>query len=93
MKSILDRSFRYTHSSKTDLKKTFAKFRRLQRESEAGQFQADAEATSTMLPIMQIKKKASPTHRPSPHPHRGPSTQGCFITPHRPYCYNTESGD
>lgn len=69
MKSILDRSFRYTHSSKTDLKKTFAKFRRLQRESEAGQFQADAEATSTMLPITQIKKKASPTHRPSPHPH------------------------
>ena len=31
MKSILDRSFRYTPSSKTDLRKTFAKVRREQR--------------------------------------------------------------
>jgi hypothetical protein len=31
MKSILDRSFRYTPSSNTDLRKTFAKLRREQR--------------------------------------------------------------
>jgi hypothetical protein len=31
MKSILDRSFKYTPSSKTDLRKTFAKLRREQR--------------------------------------------------------------
>ena len=31
MKSILDRSFKYTPSSKTDLRKTFAKVRREQR--------------------------------------------------------------
>jgi hypothetical protein len=30
MKSILDRSFKYTPSSKTDLRKTFAKVRREQ---------------------------------------------------------------
>jgi hypothetical protein len=31
MKSILDRSFKYTPSSKTDLRKTFAEVRREQR--------------------------------------------------------------
>ena len=31
MKSILDRSFKYTPSSSTDLRKTFAKARREQR--------------------------------------------------------------
>ena len=68
MKSILDRSFRYTHSSQTDLKKTFAKIRRLQRESEALQFQADAEAKSKVLPIIQSKNKASTAHGPSHNP-------------------------
>ena len=32
MKSILDPTFKYTHSSKTDVRKTFA---RLRREAEA----------------------------------------------------------
>lgn len=32
MKSILDRSFRYTPSAETDLRKTFARIRRKQRE-------------------------------------------------------------
>lgn len=32
MKSILDRSFRYTRSIDTDLRKTFARIRREQRE-------------------------------------------------------------
>ena len=32
MKSILDRQFKYTPAAETDLKKTFAKIRRLQRE-------------------------------------------------------------
>lgn len=31
MKSILDRSFRYTPSAETDLRKTFARIRRAQR--------------------------------------------------------------
>ena len=33
MKSILDRSFGYTSSNDTDLRKTFARLRRQQRES------------------------------------------------------------
>ncbi len=32
MKSILDRSFRYTTSANTDLRKTFARIRREQRQ-------------------------------------------------------------
>ena len=35
MKSILDRSFRYTPSIETDLRKTFARIRREQRQSVA----------------------------------------------------------
>lgn len=35
MKSILDPKFRYTSSVETDLRKTFARVRREQREAEA----------------------------------------------------------
>lgn len=35
MKSILDRSFRYTPSAETDLRKTFARIRRDQRRGAA----------------------------------------------------------
>jgi len=35
MKSILDRSFRYTPSIETDIRKTFARIRREQRRDEA----------------------------------------------------------
>jgi len=35
MKSILDRSFRYTPSDETDLRKTFARIRREQRREAA----------------------------------------------------------
>jgi hypothetical protein len=41
MKSILDRSFRYTPSSQTDLRKTFARVRREQvKADEAAQQEA-----------------------------------------------------
>lgn len=43
MKSILDPSFRYTPSVSTDLKKTFARIRRMEREMQA---QAEAQAGS-----------------------------------------------
>ena len=50
MKSILDPSFRYTPSVSTDLKKTFARIRRLERESQAG-----AEAMSaTAAKVVRI---------------------------------------
>jgi hypothetical protein len=57
MKSILDRSFRYTPSVETDLRKTFAKIRRRQREAEAAPAQTDHEANN-VLPI-DMKKMAS----------------------------------
>ena len=45
MKSILDRSFQYTPSAATDLKKTFARIRREQRAIDAANDRAAAEAT------------------------------------------------
>jgi len=44
MKSILDRSFQYTPSAQTDLKKTFARIRREQRAQDAANDRAAAEA-------------------------------------------------
>ena len=44
MKSILDRSFQYTPSAHTDLKKTFARVRRELRANEAANDRATAEA-------------------------------------------------
>ncbi len=37
MKSILDPSFRYTNSAQTDLRKTFARIRREQRQQSKAQ--------------------------------------------------------
>ena len=44
MKSILDRSFEYTPSAETDLKKTFVRIRRRLEELEHAQALANAEA-------------------------------------------------
>jgi hypothetical protein len=55
MKSILDRSFQYTPSAQTDLKKTFARIRREQRAQDAANDRASAEATlkvSRLRPAM-----------------------------------------
>jgi hypothetical protein len=51
VKSILDRSFRYTPSHETDLRKTFAKIRREQRLQERAKVQAPAEARVRVSPI------------------------------------------
>lgn len=40
MKSILDSSFRYTPSTQTDLKKTFARLRREQKAADAARVKA-----------------------------------------------------
>ena len=55
MKSILDRSFRYTSSAATDLRRTFARIRREQRERELVQIQANAEARIKVAPIRRGK--------------------------------------
>ena len=52
MKSILDRSFQYTPSAQTDLKKTFARIRREQRALDAANDRAAAEAT---LKVSQLR--------------------------------------
>ena len=51
MKSILDRSFQYTPSAHTDLKKTFARIRREQRAQDAANDRAAAEASLKVSPL------------------------------------------
>lgn len=53
MKSILDRSFRYTSSVETDLRKTFARIRREQRTQQKQTAQADAAALVNIRPFRQ----------------------------------------
>ena len=55
MKSILDRSFRYTSSAATDLRRTFARIRREQRERELVQIQANAETSIKVTSITRGK--------------------------------------
>jgi len=56
MKSILDRSFQYTPSAQTDLRKTFARIRREQRALEAANDRAAAEAAIKVTNITKEKK-------------------------------------
>lgn len=58
MKSIFDRSFRYTSSAETDLRKTFARVRRRIREEEELRVLAEAEAKAKVSPIKQQKNMA-----------------------------------
>jgi hypothetical protein len=51
MKSILDRSFRYTPSAQTDLRKTFARVRREQRCHDRDAADAAAEAKLKVAPL------------------------------------------
>ena len=65
MKSILDRSFRYTPSVETDLKKTFARIRRKQRDKDD---HANAgAAVKTKVLLMDQLKKASGTVGAGPY--------------------------
>lgn len=53
VKSILDRSFRYTNSVETDLRKTFARIRREQRVREQAVAAAEAESLNKIRPFRQ----------------------------------------
>lgn len=55
MKSILDRTFRYTPSVQTDLRKTFARIRREHQLQEHVRAQAAAEAKLKVSPIRRSK--------------------------------------
>lgn len=57
MKSILDRSFRYTPSAQTDLKKTFARVRREQRVLDQEVLEVAAEAK---LKVAQLRRETRP---------------------------------
>ncbi|HEY6864696.1 MAG TPA: hypothetical protein VI319_12440 [Burkholderiales bacterium] len=59
MKSILDRSFRYTPSVETDLRKTFARIRRKQRDKVRAIANADAEVKTKVLLIDHLKKASN----------------------------------
>ena len=58
MKSILDRSFRYTPSAETDLRKTFARIRRAQAKAAAERAQAEEQATQNVVgwPMREARK-------------------------------------
>jgi hypothetical protein len=53
VKSILDRSFQYTPSVETDLRKTFGRIRRKLKEQEQLRALAEAEAKVKVSPIKQ----------------------------------------
>ena len=63
MKSILDRSFRYTPSVETDLRKTFARIRRKQRDKQRAQ-----ASTETKVLLIDHLKKASTVAGPYAKP-------------------------
>jgi len=50
MKSILDRSFKYTKSVDTDIRKTFARIRREQRQAQHGSEDASRKVLSIRRP-------------------------------------------
>ena len=62
MKSILDPSFRYTPSVKTDLRKAFAKVRRELRAVEVARARSEVEANTNVRPLGQRKQGGSAAH-------------------------------
>ncbi len=56
MKSVFDRAFHYTPSVQTDIRKTFARIRREQREEQRLRDVAEAEAKSKVSPIKPAGK-------------------------------------
>lgn len=54
MKSIFDRSFKYTPAAATDLKKTFARIKREQQALQRLREAAEAEAAVKVLPITKV---------------------------------------
>jgi len=59
MKSIFDRSFHYTSSVETDLRKTFARVRRQLKEQDQTRAITEAETMAKVSPIKQNKNVAS----------------------------------
>jgi hypothetical protein len=83
MKSILDRSFRYTPSVETDLRKTFARIRRKQRDKVRALANADAEVKTKVLLIDHLKKASSATAYAKPVEQRGIPLDDVSAIPNR----------
>jgi len=64
MKSILDRSFRYTSSAATDLRKTFDRIRREQRRQLMAEELADTPVRAKLLTIRHEQERACKLIRP-----------------------------
>ena len=58
MKSILDPSFRYTPSTSTDVRKTFARIRRLQRAAAQGKAVSKDAPRGNLISIDKAKRGA-----------------------------------
>ena len=65
MKSILDPSFRYTPSVSTDLRKTFARIRRVARESQPAVAESPADGKAKVVRIDTMRKVVSMSPRGS----------------------------
>ncbi len=59
MKSVFDRSFHYTPSVETDIRKTFMRVRRELRDQQRAHELAEAEAKNKVSPIKPAGKAAA----------------------------------
>ena len=59
MKSLLDPSFNYVPSIRTDLRKTFARIRREQRASDARSSSARPHDGKVVAPVFMMANRAS----------------------------------
>lgn len=57
MKSLLDKTFRYTPAAATDIRKTFARLRREQKAAEERERMNAAEAAAKAVPIKRAASK------------------------------------
>jgi hypothetical protein len=65
MKSILDRSFRYTSSAQTDVRKTFARVRREQQLEQLARAREAADAMSNVSPLRMARAVADSRTMPA----------------------------
>ncbi len=59
MKSILDPTFRYTSSTNTDLRKTFARIRRESRRQAQSGTRSDTDVSKNVTPIFRGQRPAA----------------------------------
>ena len=58
MKNIFDRSFEYTRSTETDVRKTFERVRRQLQEQERVRALAESELQAKLSPLTHAAKRA-----------------------------------